>query len=348
MDDKIYSAIDANINRALEGLRVCEDIFRFVNRDAKISVKLKNLRHEIIDAVKIFPQGMLLRERDVAGDEIKFLDADSEKKRDSVFDLARKNLRRSAEALRSIEEFFKIVKPGENRNPFQEIRFTIYTLEKDICLPLLRAEKMNKFENALYAILDSAFVKNNHYAKTAERMIKGGVSILQLRMKDASTKDILSAARDVTKICRDNGVIFIVNDYPEVAVLSGADGVHLGQDDLPAGEARKILPPEMLIGVSAHSETQAFKAADENPDYLAIGPIFDTKSKYGDLMKGIGVDIIKDIINKTDIPLVAIGGIDNSKIAELKETGCRCFAVLSYLYKDDKIEDNCRELTAIL
>ncbi len=348
MDDKIYSAIDANINRALEGLRVCEDVFRFVRRGSMISARLKSLRHEIIEAVKIFPQGLLLRERDVAGDEIKFADTAGEKERGSVFDLARKNLRRSQEALRSIEEFFKLASPGGEQNPFQALRFTLYSLEKDICLPLLRAEKINKFENSLYAILDSAFVKNNEYAKTAARLIKGGASIIQLRMKDSSMKVILREARSVAAACREKGVIFIVNDHPEAALLSGADGLHLGQDDLPVIEARKVVPPEMIIGVSTHSAAQALEAADENPDYIAAGPVFDTKSKYGELMKGIGTDIIKDIINKIETPVVAIGGIDHSRIAELKKSGCGCFAVLSYLYKDDKIEENCASITGIL
>ncbi len=341
MEKGIYSAIDANINRALEGLRVCEDLFRFIKRNGKISERLKEIRHSIIEESKIFPGELLLHERDVENDEIKFTDLESETKRGSLYDLLRKNLHRAMEALRSIEEFYKLIHPGEKKNPFQGIRFSLYSLEKEICLPLLRFEKEKFFENSLYAILDSSFVEDNKYIETASRLITGGASIIQLRMKDSDLKEILSRAREVSSFCKEKNVLFIVNDYPEIAVLSDADGVHLGQDDLPVHEARKILPPDMLIGVSTRSVSQATEADRDMPDYIAIGPVFDTKSKNGDLLEGIGINVVKEVIRKTDVPLVAIGGLNKENIPQLREIGCSCFAVLSFLYKDDKIEENC-------
>ncbi|MCP4724656.1 MAG: thiamine phosphate synthase [bacterium] len=344
MEEGVYSAIDANINRALEGLRVCEDIFRFVKREGIFSAKIKEIRHKIVEEVKIFPAEILLHKRDVERDPIKFDDLDGEQKRDSLFELAKRNLHRATEAMRSIEEFFKLLHPDMNRNPFQEIRFSLYSIEKEMNLPLLRIDKVAKFKDSLYAILDSSFVQKEKYPETALRLIDGGASIIQLRMKDASMRKILDAARDVSAICRERDIIFIINDYPEIASLCGADGVHLGQDDLPPRDVRRVIPAEMLIGVSTHTMEQAMQAYEESPDYIAIGPVHDTKSKYGKMMEGIGEDIVRDLCKKIDVPVVSIGGLDHKRIGSLRESGCSCFAVVSYLYRQDKIEDNCRRI----
>ena len=232
MEPGIYAAIDANINRSLEGLRVCEDIFRFVVSNNIISQRIKEIRHRVGGLVNVFPRNDLLRGRDVEKDAQKFIDLASEKSRDSVYGIAKSNLHRAMEAMRSIEEFFKLVNPGTEKNPFQEIRFSLYALEKDIVPFLLRDDKRNAFRSSLYAILDSAFIRDSEYLKTALSFAKGGASIIQLRMKSHPVRRILGIAKELAHLCRDNSILFIVNDYPEVAYLSGADGVHFGQDDL--------------------------------------------------------------------------------------------------------------------
>jgi thiamine-phosphate pyrophosphorylase len=350
LESKLYSAIDANINRSLEGIRVCEDIFRFIMHNSILSLRLKGIRHDIVNALKLFSFEILLNSRDIEKDSQKFIDLKSEKTRNSIPDLAKSNLHRAMEAMRSLEEFSKLLKHASviDENPFQKIRFELYSLEKEIMQVLLKEDKHRHFENSLYAILDSAFIKNNEYAASVMRLINGGASIIQLRMKNHSMRDILSAALEVSALCKKNNVLFIVNDYPEIAQLSDADGVHLGQDDLPVQEVRKLLPANMLIGLSTHSTEQAIAAAEFEPDYIAIGPIYDTNTKGSQLMKCIGEEPVKEIINKTNCPVVCIGGIDPVKAKSLKGIGCTCFAVVSYLYRNDSIEENCRKFLNII
>jgi len=348
MEARIYSAIDANINRSLEGIRVCEDVFRFIIRNSGISVRLKETRHAIAEALKTFSSKDLLHGRDVENDAQKYIDLYSEKTRASLHDLAKSNLHRAMEAMRSIEEFYKLLHPDAGENPFQQIRFSLYSLEKEIIPVLLRENKRKIFLSSLYAILDSSFVKNEEYLKTAQSFIKGGASIIQLRMKNLQMRKVLETAKTVSNLCKDKSVLFIVNDYPEIAYLSGADGVYLGQYDIPVTEARRILPPDMLIGISVNSKEEAMRALQDEPDYIAVGPVYSTKSKNNDLQEGIGEEVLEEVINSTDIPVVAIGGLDPQKISRLKYLGCKCFAVITYLYKGNNrknnIEENCRAI----
>jgi thiamine-phosphate pyrophosphorylase len=340
MDARIYSAIDANINRSLEGIRVCEDISRFIIRNSVISIKLKEIRHEIVEALKSITGADLLYGRDVENDSQKYIDLNGEKTRDSIHDIAKSNLHRAMEAMRSIEEFYKLLHPGMNENPFQKIRFSLYLVEKNMIPIMLREDKRRKFNSSLYAILDSAFVQNDEYSKTTQRLIKGGASIIQLRMKNFSMGKILETAKNVSHICREKDVLFIVNDFPEIAYLSGADGVHLGQNDLPVADVRRILPPDMIIGISAHSKEQAMLALQHEPDYIAVGPIYETKTKNNELIEGIGEDIFEKVLKSTDIPVVAIGGLIPERIDKLKKLGCKCCSVVSYLYSENNLENN--------
>ncbi len=346
MDSEIYPAIDANVNRSLEGIRVCEDIFRFAVRNSSLSLKLKKIRHDIVNALKNFSSDNLLDSRDIEKDSQKYIDLGNEKIRNSIRDIAKSNLHRAMEAMRSLEEFTKMLQPasGKDENPFQKIRFGLYSLEKEIMQVLLKEDKRKHFYHSLYAILDSAFILNNEYASTAMRLINGGASIIQLRMKNHSMREILSAATEVSAVCRKNNVLFIVNDFPDIARLSDADGVHLGQDDLPARDARRLLPANMLIGISTHSIEQAIAAAEFEPDYIAVGPVYDTGTKNSQLLKGIGESPVKEIINKISLPVICIGGLDPGRARIIKEIGCTCCAVVSYLYKNNTIEENCKQI----
>ncbi len=338
-----HTAIDANINRALEGLRVCEDVWRFVFKDDKISFQLKNIRHQVATQSRIFSSDLLINSRDIKNDKLKFLDIYSEMRRDSVSDIIKSNIHRAIEAVRSLEEFSKVA-VKDTDNIFQEIRFSLYELEKVMFLKLNKNNRISRFKNSLYAILDPAFVPCDKMQDSAIRLIKGGVSIIQLRMKNFPIKKIYDLSKEISLICREHDIMYIVNDFPDIAILTEAGGVHLGQDDLPLDAARRLILDDMIIGISTHSIEEADMALINNPDYIAIGPVFDTKSKYGEMIKGIGTDIAGSLRMKTDIPIVCIGGINSNNIAGLKAAGCSCFAVLSHLYNENKIEDNCKRL----
>jgi thiamine-phosphate pyrophosphorylase len=346
MESSVYRIIDANINRAMEGIRVCEDILRFL-LDSDLSGEFKKLRHSLKDYSESFPPLALLRSRDVEGDAQKFINTESEMKRNSVKDIYSANIHRIIEALRVLEETAKTLKEG-NSPLLQEMRFRLYEFEKKFMVKLAGAERREKLKGSLYAILDSGFIGSLTYSETAERMIKGGASVIQLRMKGEPSSCILETAKELAEICRMSETLFMVNDYPDIALLAGADGLHLGQDDIPLSEARKILPEDMIIGISTHSPDQALDALKDSPDYIAIGPLFDTESKYGDLIRGIGTDIIKRIKEASRIPVVAIGGITGENIKSVFESGADSAAMISALYRNGTIKENCRELVNLI
>lgn len=340
MNREIYSALDANINRGIEGIRVCEDIFRFSVKNL-ISAEFKTLRHKITELVTLIPSGTLLSARDVQHDEQKFINTDSEMKRGSMDDIFRSNIRRAIEAARVIEEFSKSVNPAIAAG-FQEIRFSLYDLEKRGWLILEKTTFIEKFNFSLYAIIDSGFVPFDQMEKASEILSYSGADIIQLRMKNTSDKDYLAMAIKISKICRDNNTMFIVNDRVDIALLSNAHGVHLGQDDIPLSMADLLLDGKLISGISTCSVDEA--AAAEDADYIAVGPVFGTSSKDGSLLDGIGIETVREICRNTKRPVAAIGGIDELNVELLIDAGVSSFSVISALFKDGKISDNTKRL----
>jgi len=342
----IERAMDASINRSLEGLRVCEDILRFYC-NGKGASELKELRHRLGDAAGTLSRDRLLGSREVEGDQQKFFNTESEFTRSSVSAVFAANIRRAAEAVRSLEEFSKLDPDGAG-HLFQEIRFAIYEIEKKSWFALKNEEAKLRFADTLYAIADSGFVSPDETAASVREMALGGTGIIQLRMKNEDRRLVLETARRVRSICSDHDVLFIMNDYPDIAVMAEADGVHLGQDDLPLSEVRKFLPPGMVIGLSTHSPEQARDAHEMKPDYIAIGPVFDTTSKTGTVIKGIGTGMVKEVAAASELPLVAIGGITGENLSSVLEAGCTCPAVISELFKEGRIRANCEALTSLI
>ncbi len=344
MKSEVYSAIDANINRCIEGIRVCEDIFRFGARNV-ISSEFKKIRHRISESISGFEPSMLLAARDISGDGQKFINTSSEMKRIDLKDLYRANIRRAIEASRVIEEFSKTLNP-ETADRFQRIRFSLYDIEKSGWMVLEKKTVIDRFYFSLYAIIDSAFVPLNKIEESAEILSSSGADIIQLRMKDSPDRIFLSAAEKVSAICRRNNVLFIVNDRVDIALSSGADGIHAGQDDITLDAINSITGGRLVTGLSVASIEEASAAA--GADYIAVGPVFDTSSKDGSLLNGVGLDTAKEICSASDIPVAAIGGINESNIGSLVAAGITSFSVISALYRDGKIAENTRRLKSAI
>ncbi|MFH1131720.1 MAG: thiamine phosphate synthase [Pseudomonadota bacterium] len=166
----------------------------------------------------------------------------------------------------------------------------------------------------------------------AEQACLGGARILQYREKDASKKHILATARRIREITAAYNTVFIVNDFLDIAILSDADGVHLGQEDIPISEARKLVPDGFVIGVSTHSLDQAKQAAHEGAHYVGVGPVYSTPTKPDYLP--IGMDTVRSVAKTVNIPLVAIGAITIETVPKLKEFGINNVAMLRGFAKD--------------
>jgi thiamine-phosphate pyrophosphorylase len=181
----------------------------------------------------------------------------------------------------------------------------------------------------LYAIVDPLDTGRSPVA-LAEALLAGGARCLQLRLKDAPPRDLLAAARAIRPLARAAGALFLVNDRPDVAALAGADGVHLGQDDLPLAAARRVLGPRAVLGLSTHSPEEAAAAA--GADYVAVGPVFATASKAGALPPR-GLPLVRAARAVLAVPLVAIGGIQPATAPDVLAAGADAVAMIAALVR---------------
>lgn len=159
-----------------------------------------------------------------------------------------------------------------------------------------------------------------------EEALAGGVDVLQLRMKDASDEEIIAAARVFRRLCDRHGALFVLNDRPDLVEACGADGVHVGQEDVPAAEARAVVGPDRIVGFSTHSREQIEAAAEADVDYIAVGPVFATPTKPG--RPAVGLELVRVAAEIAPVPWFAIGGIDVESAASVVEAGARRLAVV--------------------
>ena len=194
----------------------------------------------------------------------------------------------------------------------------------------------------LYAVTDRTWLDGRTLYDDVEKALKGGVTLLQLREKNMSTDDFINSAKEIKSLCEKYNVPLIINDNVDVAKAVNADGVHIGQNDMPAHEARKILGKNKIIGVTAKTVEQAQKAEKDGADYLGSGAIFGTTTK-GDAKK-MDMQTLKSITSSVNIPVVAIGGIDGDNVLQLKGTGIVGAAVVSGIFAQDDIETATKDL----
>ncbi|WP_308527707.1 thiamine phosphate synthase [uncultured Oscillibacter sp.] len=203
--------------------------------------------------------------------------------------------------------------------------------------------KMEPRQLRLYAVTDRAWARDTEgLLRQVAEAIDGGAGIVQLREKHLGQADFLAEAERFVALCREKGAVSIINDDVEIAAQVGADGVHVGQEDLEAGRARQVLGPDKLIGVSAHSVAEALAAQAAGADYLGVGAAFVTGTKTD--AKPITKETIRAITAAVDIPVVAIGGISRDNILELRNCGLDGVAVVSALFAQADVKAAAAEL----
>ena len=180
----------------------------------------------------------------------------------------------------------------------------------------------------LYVIIDPEACKNTQPFSLLEMVVSGGVKTIQLRAKNMPDIEMLELAKKMSFFCKEKGVLFIVNDRLDIAMASNADGVHLGQDDLPIKAARSVVGPDFTIGLSTHNTKEAVDAQKAGADYIGFGAMYKTSSK-ADVTEPKSLEKLREIVKKIDVPVVAIGGINLSNIREISETGASSAAVIS-------------------
>lgn len=201
---------------------------------------------------------------------------------------------------------------------------------------------LNTKRPILYAVTDRKALKGVSLYTAVEKAIRGGIDILQLREKELSYDEFLKEAIEIGQLCRENNITFIINDNIDIAIESDADGVHIGQIDITADEAGKRLGKDKIIGVSAHNVWEALRAVEMGADYLGAGAVFPTISK-SDVTK-LEITTLRDIALSVDIPVVAIGGIDENNIRLLRGSEISGVAVISAVFSAEDIEGQTRLL----
>jgi thiamine-phosphate pyrophosphorylase len=347
--------IDANFNRAAEGLRVIEEHCRFALNDGHLTECCKRLRHDLTAALRALPRDQLHAARESQIDVGAYINTPEERSRCSLAHIAAAGWQRIQQALRAIEEYAKLLAP-DIAPRVEAIRYQAYTLAKACTTTAASQERLAHAR--LYVLLDGRS-SECEFALRAQELISAGVHVLQLRDKRLDDRTLLARARLLRRIIDENETtarqeprppgpeprtlnpepqaaerhggrslqplapspqpLLILNDRPDLAVLARADGVHLGQDELSVHDARQIVGPDLLIGVSTHNIAQARQAVLDGASYIGCGPTFPSGTKEFDHFPGL--DFLREVAAEIALPAFAIGGITCENLSQVLASG---------------------------
>jgi thiamine-phosphate pyrophosphorylase len=335
MSTHIYRIIDANRNRIGEGLRFLEDIARFILNDKNASEQFKSIRHTIVEGFHTI-NADLFSERDAEGDIGAGIDI-AHQQRD-LPSLVTANAKRVEEALRVLEELAKLpeISKSVQSEKFSEARFKLYDLESILFSRVLRSEITKNIEG-VYVIIDTRLLGSRDILDCVRQSLSGGARIIQLRDKLYEKGDLYVIAQKIKDICSESKALFIINDYLDLVLAVDADGLHLGQSDLPLSIARRELRVDKIIGYSTHSLNQALKAEEAGVDYIGVGSVFPTTTKEN--ADVIGLETLRTIRQAVSVPIVAIGGINRDNIQSVKQAGADSAAVISAVFAEKDIRN---------
>ncbi len=319
-DPAVLRPFDAALNRAREGLRVVEDYLRFGCDDAHLTRIAKELRHGLAEAVKGIDPAHLAACRETQQDVGVTITTSAEGERASLHAVAIANLKRVQEALRSLEEVGKTISPTLG-GAMEALRYRSYTLEKAV---LTLDASLQRLEHArLYVLIDGS----GDFSRRVETLVPAGADVLQLRDKTLDDRTLLARATELVRLTRGTNTLAIINDRADIAAAANADGVHVGQDELPVHTVRKIVGPGKLIGVSTHNIAQARAAVLDGADYLGAGPVFPSPTKAFDAHAG--TSYLREVAAEVRLPTFAIGGITLANLLQVLEAGATRVAVSS-------------------
>ncbi|QDV75039.1 thiamine phosphate synthase [Botrimarina mediterranea] len=321
LNHRVIRLLDASLNRASEGARVVEDYARFVLDDAHLARLAKELRHGIAAAGGILPLADRLACRDTPGDVGTAISTASEGQRTDAWAVCAASLGRLQEAIRSLEEYGKTIDPALGAR-FERLRYDAYTLASGLGGTQRGRERLG--DARLYVLIDGS-ESSEAFARRVETLCEAGADVLQLRDKSLDDRTLVERARHLASLCRRHGVTSIINDRADIAVAAGADGIHVGQEELTVADARSVVGPGRLVGVSTHSIEQARTAVLAGADYLGVGPTFPSTTKA--FAEFPGLDFVRQVAAEVSLPAFAIGGITPANVSEVVTAGLRRVAV---------------------
>ena len=340
MNRAIYRIIDANFNRAREGLRIAEEFCRFALNNEPLSGRCKQVRHQLSSVVGKLDMQKLVTARDTENDIGCGMEVAGQMKRGGLEDCVTAGFARTTEALRVLAETAATIDTAI-AGEFERLRYDCYTLEKDITLFGFCSIRFNKVR--LYVVIA---VEDCPDALTiAKAAAENGADCLQLRAKKMADADLLALAKRFVALCKHHNVISIINDRVDIAVAAEADGIHLGQNDLPIEDVRKCQLKPLITGISTHSMAELEKAVEQKPHYVGLGSVFPTNTKEQADVSGLeyitrAISFLKD----KSIEAVAIGGINLETIEKVLQAGAKRIAVSSCICKAENPAKVCKNL----
>lgn len=338
MELSSYRIIDANFNRAREAVRVMEDYCRFALNSDSLSQRARQLRHNLCAAISNFDTEKLIAARDTLNDVGVGSTVDNQMRRTDLHDCFTAAAKRLPEALRTIAEVAQTINPAIALK-IENLRYTAYTLEKDIILFSGGVEKFKRVK--LYVIITSQQLLE--VLQLTNSCAAGGADCIQLRVKDVEDDTFFDLASEFVKACRHQNAISIINDRADIAIVTGADGIHLGQNDLPIEKVRSLQIKPLIIGKTTHSQQQLVAATSEMPTYVSLGPVFATSTKPD--LAPVGLDYVTKavkLLEPSGVEHVAIGGITLENIDQVLRAGAKRIAVCSAVTKATDPAEMCR------
>ncbi len=311
----VLRIIDAAANRAAEGLRVIEDYVRFGLDDRHLTQRCKAARHGLTSALVMFPTAQRQAARESQQDVGANVTVPTEQARTNPAAVLTASFARVEQALRSLEEYSKLSQPAAARQ-FEQLRYETYTLQRAVGITCTSLERLAAAK--LHVLLDAGR-SVEEFRGLATSLVEAGVPMLQLRVKGFPDRELLARARTLREVTRGTSTLFIMNDRPDLAALSHADGVHVGQEELTVKDARAIIGAAALVGVSTHSLQQARQAVLDGANYIGVGPTFPSGTKRFDNFPG--VELVRQVSAEIRLPAFVIGGITRENLPQVLAAG---------------------------
>ncbi len=325
----VWRILDANANRAGEGLRVVEEFARFLLDDPHLTEHLKTLRHDLREALSDLPSDIRVTMRNTSGDVGTQITTPAEGVRHSSADVVAAAWKRVEQSLRCLEEYSKVVAPTVAPR-LEALRYRTYVLEKALDTTRRSLERLAGAR--LYILLDGGESLDD-FTRRASALITAGAPILQLRDKRLDDRTLLERARRLRVLTATTATLFIMNDRPDLAYLARADGVHVGQEELRVQDVRAVVGPQMLVGVSTHSLEQARAAVLDGADYIGVGPTFPSTTK--EFSEFPGLELLHKVSREIRLPAFAIGGVTLERLPQVRAAGFVRVAVSAAIHQAD-------------
>ena len=321
-DSGTLRLLDASLNRIGEGLRTLEEVARFILDDAPTTGALKALRHDLTAVEQALPRISRLAARDTAADVGTTITTESESRRIDHRDIIAAAASRVQQSLRVVEEQFKRF-DATSAAQVESIRYRFYDVSAELELSLQRVDRRRRLNESAIYLLMTAGESSEEFEQQLRRVFAAGVDMVQLRDRTVDDRTLLERCRIAQAIATDEGTsVRIVNDRADIAAAADADGVHVGQEELPTDDVRKIVGHGKLIGLSTHDLDQVIDASGQPIDYIGCGPIFPSTTKAFD--QYTGPEWLAAVPTHFDKPAFAIGGVDGSNVSRVASTGmCR-------------------------